>query len=520
MNRRHDIVFAPDWAMQQGRNVTLAVALTAGFALLLHLALAGRYDFFRDELYFIACGRHPAFGYVDQPPLVPLLAAATQFFGHNLFLLRAIPAVAAAGTVLVACLFARLAGGGAYAVALTGIAVATAPMYVGIDGTFNTSAFEPLAWTAMTYFIARAVYGDRRALIWAGSVIGIELEVKYQIPFYAVPLIVALLFTPQRTALFTREAAIGAVLAVVIAAPSIVWQIGHGLPFLELLAAGAGGKNVIQPPLPFILNQLGVMNFLFAPVWIAGVVASIASPQLARLRFVGVGFVLAFFLMFFLHAKDYYLAGLYASAFALGAVAIEKQVANAAFRVVYPALGVAAAALGWPNGVPLLDPPQLVRYLDTMTFLRPQEQEKSFHGQRIPQNLADQLGWRELAQNVAAVYRALPPTDQARAAIIGSNYGEAGAIDFYGSAYGLPPTLSGHNQYWLWGTRGYDGSVIIYINSFDVSFWKKHCREAHVAGMFGSSPYVEPYEHNRPIVLCHGFFKPLPQTWALFKNYV
>lgn len=498
----------------------VAVAVTAGFALLLHLAVAGRYGFFRDELYFIACGRHPSFGYVDQPALIPLIAAATQLFGHSLVILRAVPAIAAAGTVVTGCFLTRLAGGGVYAVALAGIAIATAPMYVGIDGTLNTSAFEPLAWAAVAYFAARAaVLEDRRAWIWAGAVTGVALEAKYQIVFYAVPLLVAMALTSARKTLRTRQFVLGILLAAVLAGPSIAWQALHGFPFAGLIIAGSSGKNAVQAPLAFVVNQALVMNIAFAPVWVVGVLAPFFSARLAPLRFLGIAFVLTFALMILLHAKDYYLAGLYAPMFAVGAVAVEGFLHSRVLRVLYPVLAVPLAAIGWPNGLPLLNPPQLVAYLDRMPFLRPQEQEKSVHGQAIPQNLADQLGWPELAQDVANVYGSLSPQERDRAAIIASNYGEAGAIDFFGPALGLPPALSGHNQYWVWGTRGYDGSVVIRVNSDRFAWWQQHCRDARIAGTFGHNPYVEPYEHNRPIIVCHGLYRPLAEIWNDFKSF-
>ena len=491
----------------------------ASLTLVLHLAVAGRYGFFRDELYFIACGRHPAFGYVDQPPLVPLIAAATQLFGADLFLLRAVAAMAAAGTVLVACALVRLAGGGPFAIVLAGLAVATCPMFVGSDGTLNTSAFEPLAWTLLAYFLARAALrDDRLGLLWAGIVIGVALEIKYQIPFYIGPLVLALLFTPERRLLFTRQAWIGALTAAAIAAPSIIWQALHGFPFVELLHNGASGKNEVYSPLVFVLQQVKVMNPLFAPIWIAGLVAALVGKRFVRLRFLGIAFALTFALMLALHAKDYYLAGLYAPMFALGAIVVESAVRSQALRAAYAVAGVILAALSWPIALPILDPPQLVRY-ESALHLRPDVEEASNRGQAIPQNLADQLGWRELERAVAAVYRSLPLDERKRAAIIASNYGEAGALDFYGPADGLPPALSGHNNYYLWGTHGYDGSVIVRVNSSDVSFWKQHCHSLRIAARFGDSPYVEPYERARPILVCRGFYRPLAADWPEFKFY-
>jgi hypothetical protein len=507
-------------ARSQDESTLQSIAYAAaGLTFGVHLAVANRYDFFRDELYFIACGRRPAFGYVDQPPLVPLISAASQAFGHYLPLLRLWPAIAAAAVVLVACALARLVGGGRFAVALTGIATATCPLFGGLTGTFNTSAYEPLTWTLVAYLVARAaLLEDRRALLWAGLVVGLELEVKYQIPFYVIPLLLAVAVTPQRRMFAWPQAGLAALIAIAIAAPSVIWQVAHGLPFAELLKAGASGKNAVYSPIDFLVNQVLIINPLFLPLWLAGAVAACIAPRFARVRFLGYAFVVTYLLLMVLHAKDYYLAGLYAPMLALGAVVVERAVANVALRSVYAVFGGLVGALTWPTSLPILDPPQVAAY-DRALGMQPKIQEKSMQGERIGQGLADQLGWRGLEQAVAGVYATLSPDDRRRAAILASNYGEAGAVDFYGPADGLPPALSGHNQYWLWGPRGYDGSVIIYINSFEPAWWTKRCRSAFVAARFGSDPYAEPYEFNRPIILCRGFFKPLSEAWDIFKNY-
>src|SRR5215469_2948263 len=214
---------------------TLAVWKIALVTAALHLVLAGRYDYFRDELYFIICGRHPAFGYVDQPPLVPLLAAATQAFGQHLWLLRLVPSLAAAATVLVVCAFARTAGAGRFGEAAAGVAAALAPMLLGVSATFNTNALDPLLWTLLAWLMVRAVSGEPRAFIWAGVAAGVALEAKYALPLYLGPLLLALIATGQGRALLRREALIGAALAVLLAAPSAIWQLTHGLPFLEVM---------------------------------------------------------------------------------------------------------------------------------------------------------------------------------------------------------------------------------------------------------------------------------------------
>jgi hypothetical protein len=486
----------------------------AAAVLLAHLAVAGRYDFFRDELYFIVCGRHPAFGYVDQPPIVPLLAAATQAAGERLWLLRTIPALAAAGTVLVTCALARLAGAGRFGIALAGLAAAFAPMYLGLTTTLNTTTFEPLLWTALVWLAARAVLeGDSDAWVWAGAACGIDLEIKYELPLFLLPLLVALIACGHGRALLHRRLGLAVAVAAALALPSGIWQLSHGLPFLEMMRAQAGGKNTALAPGEFIVNQALVMNPLFAPIWIAGVVGPFVSKALARLRFISVAFALTFLLMMALHAKDYYLSPAYGSAFAVGAVAIERWVRAAWARVSYVAAALALSAVAAPLALPILDPPVLARYIEAL-HLAPKPTER-LRQSALPQDFADMLGWRSYVRSVTEVFERLPPEEQKRAAIFTGNYGEAAALDFFGR--GLPPALCAHNQYFLFGPRGYDGSVLIRVNEEPAKLARR-CRSVALGGRFGA-PFVMPYEDHAPISICWGLEPPLQILWPQLKFY-
>jgi len=505
------------------------VALAA-LAFLVHAGFANRYDFFRDELYFIICGRHPAFGYVDQPPLVPLISALTQAAGENLVLLRLVPALAAGATVFVACAIARLAGGGRFAQVAAGIPTGLAPMFLGLYATFNTTVFEPLAWTLVVYLAARAIVkGDHAAVLWLGLVAGVALEVKYSILFYLGALVVALLLLPERRLLRLPQAGIAAAMALALAAPSLVWQAMHGWPFAELLAA-APGKNVAVAPVPFVLNQIAVMNPLFAPVWIAGVVSGFVDRRLTAFRVFGLAFLVVFAEIIALHGKDYYLAAAYPPMFALGSVVVEGVVRQRALRAVYVGLAAAVSVLAAPFSMPILDPPATVRYM-TRLHITLQGRENNLAARTmtvqgradrntaaaLPQIFSDQLGWRTYEQQIAGVYHALGSEQRDRVPIITSNYGEAAALDFYGGRDELPPALSGHNEYFLWGTHGYDGSVVLFVNG-NITLYRSACREATVVGTFGST-YAMPYERNAPIILCLGLRRPLPQVWPKFKHY-
>jgi hypothetical protein len=498
-----------------------AVLAIAGATLVAHLTVSWRYGFFRDELYFIDCGRHPAFGYVDQPPLVPLLAAATQAFGHCLVLLRAVAGLAHALTV-VAC--AALAGiiaeearlSSRFARPMAAAAVALSPMFLGLTSTLNTTAFEPFAWTYIAYAVARAIVRDeQRFLVKAGLVAGLALEAKYAAPLFLVPLIVGVALGPSRHILFTRHAAIGAAVCTALALPSAIWQVAHGLPFLELLHAASHGKNVAVSPLQFTMNQLGVMNPVLAPMWVAGIGWCLVARELARLRFLAIAFAGVFLATMALHGKDYYVAPAYGVAFALGALFIQRYVRWAIARAIYLVLTGAVAVVAAPYAMPILDPAALAAYMQWLGA-RPEAQENNQKDAIIPQLHADMLGWRELEAQVAQVWRSLPPDERAKAAIMTNNYGEAGAINFYGPDDGLPRALSGHNQYWLWGPGGYDGSIVIRVGG-DLTRYQQRCAEVTVAATFGV-PYAMPYEQDRPILLCRGMHPDLRQAWPEFKH--
>ena len=493
----------------------IALGLAAA-VFVLRLPLANRYDVFRDELYFIVCGRHPAFGYVDQPPLVPLLSAGFYALGHQTWLLRLPAVLSGAALVWLTVRFARLLGGGDGAAWTAGIMAALAPMFFGMFATFNTTVFEPVAWTAVAYALARAaLLDDRRALVWAGIVAGVAMEAKYAIPSWLIALGIGLLFTPERRLLARRELWLGVALAVVIALPSIAWQAAHGWPFAELVRA-AGDKNTAVPPIAFIANQIFVMNPLFAPIWIAGVAAPFAWRDLAPARFIAIAYVAVAALIIASHGKDYYLAAAYPPLFALGAVAFERFVQRAVLRIAYLTAAVAFSAIAAPISLPILPPPALITYMQRL-HVAPAQSEKSFAGTALPQEFADQLGWHDYVRQTGTAWSSLPPDVRAHTSVLVDNYGEAAAIDVYGAEYGLPPALSGHNQYYLWSLRGQPATDILRVQNH-LERLRPHCAEVRRLGTT-SSPYAMAYENGKNIAYCRRLHPPLAQLWPDLKNY-
>jgi 4-amino-4-deoxy-L-arabinose transferase-like glycosyltransferase len=494
--------------------VALVVAALAGA---LHLATANRYDVFRDELYFIVCGRHPAFGYADQPPLVPLFAAGLYALGAQTWLLRLPAILAAAGLAALTVAFVRLLGGRDGAAWIAGIAVATAPMLMGLTSTLNTTACEPLCWTAIAYLLARAVLRDeRRSLVWAGVVAGVTMEVKYALPLWLAALAIGLLLTPERRIFARRELWIGIALATAIALPSVIWQALHGFPFAELVH-NAHLKDQPASPLGFVANQVLVMNPLFAPIWLAGIAAPFAFRDLRAARFLSVAFAVCAVAIVASHGKDYYLTPAYPPLFALGAIAIERLIRNAYVRAVYLGAALVLSAAIAPLALPILSPPVLLAY-ERAIHLTANAQERADVGNAMPSLYSDMLGWHDFVREVGMAFDKLTPAQQSETSILVDNYGEAAALDIYGAPYHLPPALSGHNQYFLWGLRGQHPVDVLRITS-DVPSMRPYCAIVQLLGITGST-YARSFENGKAIAFCVRVHPPLQTLWPLEKMFI
>jgi hypothetical protein len=480
---------------------------------LLHLMTAGRYDIFRNELYFIICGRHPAFGYVDQPPVVPLLAALTQIGGVHVWLLRLPAVIAAVALIPLTVALAQLLGASTRGAWLAAVASSCSPLVIATSATLNTSSLEPLAFTAIAYCIARAIVRNETSFfLWAGLIAGLAFEARYGVIIWMAGLILGIAFAGPRGTFRSREAWLGAGIAALVALPNVAWQLAHGFPFLEVVRNDNAG-NLTGTAAVFTFDQILSVNFLLAPLWIAGIVAPFASRRLAQYRYLSIAFTASAVLVFATHGKNYYVAAFYPTAFALGAAACTRL--WRALVAVWAVLAVANGALALPLVLPVVSPSTLKHILDNAAF-RPRPVEVAMIGAPLFEPFSDEFGWRDLARTVERVYASLPPAQRAQTAIFAENYGEAGAIDVFGK--NLPPVISGNNQYYLWGPHGYDGSSIIAVN-VNPAKWAQLCESSAIIARFGSSPYVMPYERDRPIVLCRRMRPPLQEVWPHFKTY-
>jgi hypothetical protein len=491
-----------------------------GLALLavaIHLYASSSYGYFRDELYFIVCGEHPDWGYVDQPPLIPLIAAAMhRWFAPSLVMLRLVPALAHAATIALTGETARLLGGGRWSQAVAGLAVLCGGVYLATGTILSTDAVQSLAWLFCSYALIRILRdGDEHWWLALGVVAGVALLTKYMIGFWLLALGVGLVATQPMRVVARPGAYIAAAIAAVIVLPNVLWQAAHGWPFLEIGRVAATGKNLVLSPLEFLRAEIREVNGATVPLWFSGLVAFAAWRRFAALRGFAVAFVVLMAAMFVLHAKPYYPAGAYPLLFAGGAVALEAWVAARVARAAYALVIAANGLLVAPFVLPILPVAQFAAYQDWLGVV-PRPQEHELLG-RLPEYYADMFGWPELAALVRHAYQSLPPEEQARAVFLGDNYGEAAAVDVLGTPWRVPPAISGNNQYFLWGPRGHDGSVVIRLGRDRDQLLRSYA-SVEPAGVF-DNPWAMPGETGRTVWICRGRNVPLDVAWPSFRRY-
>ncbi len=501
------------------RAAALGPALAALATFAVHAACGARYGAFRDEMYFVVCGEHLAWGYVDQPPLIAAVARLAHLaFGTWVPGWRLLPWLASAATVWLAGRLATRLGGGASAALLASAAAATSPVLLGLGHYLTMNAFEPLLWTALALVLARLAAGEPRSLwLAAGALVGLGLLTKYSMGYFAVCLGLGLLLVPERRLLLDRGVLLAAALALLLCLPNLAWQAGQGFPFLELVRRGQLYKNAPFAPGSFLLSLLLEPGPLGAPVWLGGL-AWLTGVRAARpFRFLGLGALLLLAFLLVSRGKPYYLAPALPTLFAAGGVAWEGLLHPRWSRVAAPALVAAGGLALSPLAIPVLPVEGFLRWQAALG-VRQQPTERLALGV-LPQIYADQLGWPELASGVARVFARLPPGERERAAVFAQNYGEAAALDLYGRPLGLPPAASGHNQYFLWGPPPGRGEVVVVVSDEREDCGGGTYRRRELGARLPESPWVMPYESGRWIWICREPTVPLTALWPRLRHY-
>jgi hypothetical protein len=503
------------------------LGIAAGLALLklvMHWATAGNYGLFVDELYFLACGEHLAWGYVDMPPLTAFQAwLARSLFGDSIFGIHLLPALAGAGLVLLTGAIVRELGGKRFAQAAAGLSIIVAPVYLVTDSYLSMNSIEPLVWMGCVYVLIRMVRsGDPHWWLAFGALGGIGLLNKDTMLVFGFALVAGLLLTPARKMMWNRWFLVGGALALVIALPNLVWMIQHGFPHLEQLAnIRRNQRNVRLDPLGFLLQQVLLQQPLTVVLWLGGLIYFLVHRQGRAYRFVGWAHLIALAILLATGGRVYYLSPSYPMLLAGGAVWAEEWLTprrRTWARAVSLAVLTVGGALTAPLALPVLPPEAYVKYSRAIGFDQVRIENHTLGV--LPQLFADRFGWPEMAEATAGVYHSLSAEEQSRTVIFSGGYPQAGAIDFFGPALGLPKALSGHLTYYYWGeeaARGIGPGATAIVLAMDADDLRPYFEAVEIAG-YVHHPYSMPYE-NFPIFLCRGLKVPLIELWPQLKNW-
>jgi len=509
----------PSWA----KNGMLAVAAIAAATFALHMVFNGRYGYFRDEFDYIICGNHPAWGYVDQPPLLPILSRIFRaMFGDSLRSIRLLPALSAAGLILLTGQITRELGGKRFAVALSALTILVAPIYLSGGSLFTSNCcLEVLLWMGCVYFAILAAKHDQPIYwLWFGVVAGIGLQEKYSIAVLGFAIVVGLLLTRQRRFLLSKWMWLGGAAAFLILLPNLLWNVAHDWPFVQLMRNIKGeGRDVLLSPWQYFSQQILLIHPVSAVIWITGVIAILAARRFQSYRFLGFAYLIGFAVFVILKGKNYYLAPIYPVYLAAGCVVIDNAIDRFRqlwLKPVIVALCLAGGAIFAPLAMPILPIDQFIPYMNRLPIKVPRSEWR--HARAVlPQHYADQFGWDEIVQEIVVAWNKIPNAERKDCGIFAQDYGQAGAIDFLGPKYGLPQSLSGHQSWWFWGPRGYSGNCLIVLDD-NRERLEELFERVDFVGTSRNNPYA--LENEIPVFICHDAkFGSLAQIWPSLKKW-
>jgi hypothetical protein len=474
-------------------------AASAGLTVLGLLLLSGGYGFHRDELYFIVAGRHPAWGYADQPPFTPLLSAAmTTLFGVTPTAVRIAPALAVGACVLLAALMARDVGGDRRAQALASLVAACSGLLTAghLD---STATYDLLAWSLVLWLVVRLLGGaDPRWWLAVGAVAGVGLQNKQTVVLLGVGLVAGLLLDRRWSVFRSPWAWLAVGIAIVLWAPNLVWQAANGFPQLTMASriAEEDERGMILP------TQIVLGGFLLFPVVVAGLWRLLRAPEAREWRPIASAYLVVLVLLFATSGKGYYALGFLPVLFAAGAIPLAGWLSRGHIvvrRVVFATAAVVSLVFVATLTLPVLPAESLA------TSPLPEIYGES----------AEQIGWPELVATVEGVADGLSPEERADAVILTGNYGEASALVLLGDD--LPPVYSGHNAYGHWGPPPEDRDITILVGNWNTSRLNGTLGSCRAAGFIDNAVGIENEERGQAISVCRGRNVRWADAWEDFR---
>jgi 4-amino-4-deoxy-L-arabinose transferase-like glycosyltransferase len=472
------------------------------FAIL--VVFAERYGYHRDELYFLEAGRHLAWGYPDQPPFVPLVARLMNDLDPGSVTVLRLPSaiVAAAIAPLTAALTCRF-GGERSAQLLAAGSIAFSVILLGAGHTLSTTTFDLLAWVLILSLVLVILRGgDERLWLAVGLLAGAGLLDDDLVVFLMAALVGGIAIAGPRRTLRSAWVWAGGIIAAAMWAPYLVWQARHGWPELTVsrgIANGASGSST--PRWLFLPEQLVIVSVFLAPVWIAGLVRVFRAPELRFARPIGWAYLLLAVVFVVTGGKVYYLAGIYPLLLAVGAQPTLSWIRRGRRRVrrVSLALGLALAALS------------------SVAIALPVTPIHNLHKTGFEYDIGETVAWPTYVREIATAWSRLPTSVRAHAAILTSNYGEAGAVDRYGPALGLPTAYSGHMGFWYWGPPPARATSVLGVG-FDPGYLERFFVGVRLLSRLDNHLQVNNDEQHAPLWLATGLREPWTLVWPQFKN--
>ncbi len=480
------------------------------------------YGFFRDELYYLACANRIQLGYVDHPPLsIYILTVWKTIFGDALFVIRIVPAIITSATVFMIGLFTMRLGGGKPAIIISTVVYMLTPIFLGMNTIYSMNTFDFFFWITSAYIFLRIIQGGN-AKLWLvlGVVLGLGLLNKTSVFWLGAGIFAGTVLTPLRKDLKTKYPYLAALIALIIFSPFIIWNITHDLAHLEFMRNAASQKYGELTPISFILDQIVILNPPAILIWLSGIIFYFFKKDFKQYRAIGFIWLTTFIILVAnIHSKGEYIAAAYQVLFAGGAVMLEKWSSAKKrgwikYAVVVQVIIVAIFIA--PLARPLIAVENFQDY-QSMIGVDPPSSE-GHQLEELPQFYADMFGWEELAQDVSKVYLTLPEKERNNTIVYCSNYGKAGAIEYYSSKYPLPKVVSPHNSYWYWWDEAGIPTTIIIIGG-RIEDHLTSLEKVEAAGVH-KVKYAIPYENNLTIFIGRGFKRTLKELRKSNKIFI
>lgn len=497
----------------------VGLSLVSAAIVVTHLLVVNQYGIFRDEFYYLANGRHLAWGYVEHPPAIGVLAAVAQWFGDSALAIRWMPILGSGLLAWIVGVIARRLGGGGYAQVLSAAMVVTTPHVLFLFHVLSMNFAEVLLWSVAAWLVLVALDGDR-AWPWIalGVVTGAGLLTKHSMAVYGLGIFVGLLLGGSRAVLRRPWPWVGGAIAAAMFAPHVWWQVRHDWPIVEFARNAQREKIAEVDAAGFLLELFGMMNIAAAVVLVAlGLWFLLGRRERRRHAVLAWAWLVVVAVFISQQSKPYYASPAFPPVMAAGAVMLEAITrGRRAWRAAVTAIMVAGAVVFAPMGLPVLPRDTLVTYLRGLGFTPPSGERHELGA--LPQHFADMHGWEDLARTISSVYTSLPEPERATARVFARNYGQAGSLEHFASRYPLPRVVSPHNSYWLWGPGPDDGGVVIVIGGRIADLRQAFDEVDEVART--RCDWCMPYENDRPVFVGRGWKVPLSAIWPREKRFI